>query len=99
MTMRLSASESRHCVSGGINIAHMPDRNGIYPMTSFDITHFNSGTQKEGDFLRNFIARNDVLQFFLAQLRSTQAGQSAKHHLIIAPRGYGKTSLLRRIKI
>lgn len=68
-------------------------------MTSFDITHFNSGTQNEADFLRNFIARHDVLQFFLAQLRNTQTGQSARHHLIIAPRGYGKTSLLRRIKI
>jgi tetratricopeptide (TPR) repeat protein/DNA-binding transcriptional ArsR family regulator len=68
-------------------------------MTTFDITHFNSGTQKESDFLANFIARQDVLQFFLAQLRNTQNQQSAKHHLIIAPRGYGKTSLLRRIRI
>ena len=68
-------------------------------MTSFDITHFNSGTQKEPDFLASFIARQDVLNFFLAQLRNTQDQQSAKHHLIIAPRGYGKTSLLRRIKI
>ncbi|MCK9200750.1 MAG: tetratricopeptide repeat protein [Gallionella sp.] len=68
-------------------------------MTSFDITHFNSGTQNEADFLRNFIARHDVLQFFLAQLRNTQTGQAARHHLVVAPRGYGKTSLLRRIKI
>lgn len=68
-------------------------------MTIFDITHFNPGTQKEPDFLANFIARQDVLQIFLAQLRNTQNQQSAKHHLIIAPRGYGKTSLLRRIKI
>ena len=68
-------------------------------MTSFDITHFNSGTQNEPDFLASFIARQDVLHFFIAQLRNTQEQQSAKHHLIIAPRGYGKTSLLRRIKI
>ena len=68
-------------------------------MTTFDITHFNSGTQKEPDFLASFIARKDVLQFFLTQLRNTQDHQPAKHHLIVAPRGYGKTSLLRRIKI
>ena len=68
-------------------------------MTNFDITHFNPGAQKEADFLGNFIARQDVLDFFLAQLRNTHEQQSAKHHLIIAPRGYGKTSLLRRIKI
>ena len=68
-------------------------------MTSFDITHFNPGIQKEADFLANFIARQDMLQFYLAQLRNTQDQQTARHHLIIAPRGYGKTSLLRRIKI
>ena len=68
-------------------------------MTSFDITHFNPGTQKEADFLANFIARQDVLQYFLAQLRNTHDQQPARHHLIIAPRGYGKTSLLRRLKI
>lgn len=68
-------------------------------MTSFDLTHFNSGTQKESDFLANFIARQDVLQFFLAQLRNTQDQQTAVQRLIVAPRGYGKTSLLRRLKI
>jgi len=68
-------------------------------MTTFDITHFNPGSQKEADFLAGFIARQNELRFFLAQLRNTQADQTAKHHLIIAPRGYGKTSLLRRIQI
>jgi len=68
-------------------------------MNTFDITHFNPGAQRESDFLANFIARKDVLQFFLAQLRNIHEGQAAKHRLIIAPRGYGKTSLLRRIQI
>ncbi|MBP6421904.1 MAG: tetratricopeptide repeat protein [Propionivibrio sp.] len=68
-------------------------------MDTFDITHFNPGSQKETDFLAGFIARQNELRFFLAQLRNTQADQTAKHHLIIAPRGYGKTSLLRRIQI
>jgi len=68
-------------------------------MTTFDITLFNPGSQKEADFLAGFIARQNELRFYLAQLRNTQADQAAKHHLIIAPRGYGKTSLLRRIQI
>jgi len=68
-------------------------------MNSFDITHFNPGSQRESDFLASFIARQDVLQFFLTQLRNTNDRQSAKHHLIVAPRGYGKTALLRRISI
>lgn len=68
-------------------------------MTNFDISHFNPGSQKESDFLANFIARQDVLKFFLAQLRNIKDQQSAKHHIIIAPRGYGKTSLLRRLKL
>ena len=68
-------------------------------MNNFDFSFFNPGSQKEADFLAGFIARHDVLQFFLAQLRNTRDGQAAKHHLVIAPRGYGKTSLLRRIKI
>lgn len=68
-------------------------------MTTFDITHFNPGSQKETDFLAGFIARQNELRFFLSQLRNTQADQTAKHHLIIAPRGYGKTSLLRRLQI
>jgi len=68
-------------------------------MTDFDLTHFNSGTQKESDFLAGFIARQDSLRFFLAQLRNVFPKQAGRHQLIVAPRGYGKTSLLRRIKI
>ena len=68
-------------------------------MTTFDLTHFNPGTQKEADFLAAFIARKELLRFFLAQIIATPDGQAARHHLIVAPRGYGKTSLLRRIQI
>jgi len=68
-------------------------------MANFDLTHFNPGNQNEANFLASFIARHDQLRYFLAQLRATTDGQAAKHHLVIAPRGYGKTSLLRRIKI
>ena len=68
-------------------------------MTTLDLTHFNPGTQKEADFLAAFIARKEQLRFFLAQISAIPDGQAARHHLIVAPRGYGKTSLLRRIQI
>ncbi len=68
-------------------------------MSTFDLTHFNPGIQKKEDFVASFIARKNELDFFLTQLRQTTENQAAKHHLIIAPRGYGKTSLLRRICI
>jgi tetratricopeptide (TPR) repeat protein len=65
----------------------------------FNPSHFNPGSQKEADFLASFIARQETFQFFLTQLKNTADHQTAKPQLIIAPRGYGKTSLLRRIKI
>ena len=68
-------------------------------MHSIDLTHFNPGQLDEPNFLASFIARQNTLDYFLAELRNTMAGQAARHHLIIAPRGYGKTSLLRRIQI
>jgi len=40
-----------------------------------------------------------VFDFFLRQLRLLDPARPATHHLIIAPRGYGKTSLLRRVAI
>lgn len=68
-------------------------------MNNFDLTHFGSSTQKESNFLANFIARQDVLQFFLAQLRTTKDQQAAKHHLIVAPRGYAnRLSLQANLK-
>ncbi|WP_426991410.1 hypothetical protein [Methylomonas sp. CM2] len=64
-----------------------------------DFTHFNPQSQKEEDFLANFVARRGVLDYFLRQLRLLEPTRPATHHLIVAPRGYGKTSLLRRIAI
>ena len=64
-----------------------------------DLTFFNPNSQSEGDFLANFVARHVTLDFFLRQLRLTQPGRPARQHLIVAPRGYGKTSLLRRIAV
>lgn len=64
-----------------------------------DFTFFNPRSQKESDFLLNFVARTTTLGFFLQQLRLTAPNQAARHLLVVAPRGYGKTSLLRRISI
>jgi tetratricopeptide (TPR) repeat protein len=64
-----------------------------------DLTYFNPNSQKEADFIASFVARQDTLDFFLKQLSLVPAGQPARHHLIVAPRGFGKTSLLRRIAI
>ena len=64
-----------------------------------DLNFFNPQSQKEQDFLANFVARQSTLAFFLQQLRLTGAAQAARHLLVVAPRGYGKTSLLRRISI
>jgi len=68
-------------------------------MRPINISHFNPGQVDEPSFLASFIARQNTFQYFLNELRHTQEGQAARHHLIIAPRGYGKTSLLRRIQI
>ena len=64
-----------------------------------DLTYFNANLQKESDFLMSFVARQRTLDFFLKQLRLVPASGAARHHLIVAPRGFGKTSLLRRIAI
>ncbi|HEV6964020.1 tetratricopeptide repeat protein [Roseateles sp.] len=64
-----------------------------------DLTYFNPNSQREADFLASFVARQGTLDFLLRQLRAVQPGQVARHHLIVAPRGFGKTSLLRRIAI
>ncbi|MBV8658371.1 MAG: tetratricopeptide repeat protein [Burkholderiales bacterium] len=68
-------------------------------MPSISISHFNPGQLPEDDFLANFIARQPTFDYFMRELRNTANGQAARHHLVIAPRGYGKTSLLRRIQI
>lgn len=64
-----------------------------------DLILFNPNAQNEADFLKGFIARQDILDFLLNQLRQLPEGQAARHHLIVAPRGFGKTSLLRRTAI
>ena len=64
-----------------------------------DLTFFNPRSQSEADFIASFVARVSTLEFFVRQLRQLSQGKAASHQLIVAPRGFGKTSLLRRIAI
>jgi hypothetical protein len=53
---------------------------------------------KEADFLVGFVARVELVEFLLNQLRQCFDGD-ARHRLIVGQRGMGKTSLLRRLQI
>lgn len=53
----------------------------------------------EGDFLKGFIARQELVDFLLEQLRRIPAAGEARHRHIVGSRGMGKTSLLRRLAI
>jgi tetratricopeptide (TPR) repeat protein len=64
-----------------------------------ELSFFNPHAQKEADFLASFVARQRTLEYFLQQLDNTGSDSTARHLLLVAPRGYGKTSLLRRIAI
>ncbi len=64
-----------------------------------ELSFFNPHAQKEADFLASFVARQRTLEYFLQQLNNTGSDSTARHLLLVAPRGYGKTSLLRRIAI
>ena len=64
-----------------------------------DINLFNPHVQDEEDFVSGFVARSSELKFFLRQLKLQEKDQPANHHLVVAPKGFGKTSLLRRIGI
>jgi len=66
-------------------------------MTSIAI--YDPRRLKEEDFLAGFIARDDLVDFLLAQLRLTAVDGEARHRLFLGQRGMGKTSLLRRLEI
>lgn len=64
-----------------------------------DLSFFNPRSQSEADFIASFVARKSMLDYFVRQLRQLDADEPARHQLIVAPRGYGKTSMLRRVAI
>ncbi|RJF87144.1 hypothetical protein D3874_08985 [Oleomonas cavernae] len=63
------------------------------------MSFYNQDRLDDEAFLANFIARGDLAAFLLDQLRVVSADAPAEHHLIVGPRGMGKTSLLRRVAI
>ncbi len=58
----------------------------------------NQTTLDDEDFVANFVARHQVLETMLRRLRAGDSG-GGLNHILIGPRGMGKTSLLRRLAI
>ena len=72
----------------------MHDGSGIGSLAT---TIFNPALLSKDALVRGFIARQDILERFLNDLRHTDGKSPVQHQLLIGQRGQGKTSLLRRI--
>ena len=69
-------------------------------MTSLSIIAlYNQDLQDDAAFLAGFVARDELAEFLLNQLRRASPNAMAEHHLLVGQRGMGKTSLLRRLAI
>ncbi len=64
-----------------------------------DLAFYNPTQLKDEDFLRGFVARQELVDKILARLGEITPTNLAQHRLIVGQRGMGKTSLLRRIAI
>ena len=58
---------------------------------------FNPALLSKEDLIRGFVARQDLLNRLLDDLRRVQRGSPPQHQLVIGQRGLGKTTLLRRL--
>lgn len=58
---------------------------------------FNPALLGKQDLIRGFVARRDLLDRLLDDLRRIQPGTPPQHQLIVGQRGLGKTTLLRRL--
>jgi len=58
---------------------------------------FNPALLRKEDLVRGFVARQDLLERLLDDLRRVRPGTAPQHQLLIGQRGLGKTTLLRRL--
>jgi hypothetical protein len=63
----------------------------------FTVVIYNPALLKKEDLIRGFVARQPLLDRLLDELRREQPGSTPQHQLIIGQRGFGKTTLLRRL--
>ncbi len=63
------------------------------------LTVYNPGSLSDEDFLRGFVARQDLAENLIDQLCNVVAGKVQTHFLVLGQRGMGKTSMLRRLAL
>ena len=63
----------------------------------FTTVVFNPALLSKEDLVRGFVARQDLLDRLLDDLRRVQPDSPPQHQLLIGQRGLGKTTLLRRL--
>lgn len=69
------------------------------PLALHRMAIFTPGRQSDDEIRASFIARQDVLDRILEDIRATRPGSIPQHHLLIGQRGMGKTTLLRRLHV
>jgi tetratricopeptide (TPR) repeat protein len=63
------------------------------------LTVYNPSSLSDDDFLRGFVARQNVANDLTSKLVDIASGSSNSHFLIVGQRGMGKTSMLRRLAL
>ncbi len=53
----------------------------------------------ENEFLKRFVARNEIFEDIFKELKSTDYALPCQHYILVGQRGQGKTTLLRKIFI
>ena len=60
---------------------------------------YNQDRLSDSDFVENFVARRELVEALLNDLRQQARSGDSQHKIIVGSRGMGKSSLLRRIAI
>lgn len=71
----------------------------ITPLTLGQLAIYNPQRISDDVMLRTFIARKKEFQLLIKKIRQEKANSIPQHHLIIALRGMGKSTLLKRIEV